>query len=182
MSSASQAGRAPTSPGGALHLLDRASFYVNEALAWCAALMLGAMMLFSVADMVLRAIGYTVAGSYEVIGWLSAAAMSMALGTVQRHRGHVAMELVVDKLGGRSRAIVEALMALMSLLLFAAVSFYVARYGRVLHETGSLSQTLRVIVFPWVYLVAAGCTGLLLALLVDFVRAWSALLSLGDRR
>lgn len=182
MSSATQAGRAPTPPGGALHLLDRASFYVNEGLAWCAALMLAGMMLFSVADMVLRAMGHTVAGSYEVIGWLSAAAMSMALGTVQRHRGHVAMELVVHRLGQRSRAIVEALMALISLLLFAAVAFYVARYGRVLHETGSLSQTLRVIVFPWVYLVAAGCTGLALALLVDFLRAWGALLSSGERR
>lgn len=182
MSSVTQAGRVPPSPGGVLHLLDRASFYVNEGLAWCAALMLAGMMLFSVADMALRAMGHTVAGSYELIGWLSAAAMSMALGTVQRHRGHVAMELVVDKLGSRSRAIVEALMALMSLLLFAAVSFYVARYGRVLHETGSLSQTLRVIVFPWVYLVAAGCTGLTLALLVDFLRAWGALLSSGERR
>ena len=182
MSSVTQAARAPAAPGGALYLLDRASFYVNEGLAWCAALMLAGMMLFSVADMVMRAVGYTVAGSYEVIGWLSAAAMSMALGTVQRHRGHVAMELVVDKLGQRSRAIVDALMALMSLLLFVAVSFYVARYGRVLHETGSLSQTLKVIVFPWVYLVAAGCAGLMLALLVDFLRACGALLSAGEQR
>ncbi|MCM2308555.1 MAG: TRAP transporter small permease [Sulfuritalea sp.] len=157
--------------GGPLQLLDRLSFYVNEGLAWAAAFILAAMMLFAVADMVLRGFGITVAGSYEVVGWLSAAAMALALGTVQRHRGHVAMELMVVKLGQRSRAIVEALMALMALLLFAAVAWYVARYGRVLHETGSLSETLRVIVYPWVYLVAAGCLGLTLALLVDFLRA-----------
>ena len=176
MSSVPQAGQAPATPGRLLHLLDRASLYLNEGLAWIAALMLGGMMLFSVADMVLRATGRTVAGSYEVIGWLSAAAMAMALGTVQRHRGHVAMDLVVVKMRARSRAIVEALMALMSLLLFATATFYVARYGRVLHETGSLSETLRVAVYPWVYLVAAGCAGLTLALLVDFVRAGAALL------
>lgn len=157
--------------GGPLQLLDRLSALVNGGLAWAAAFILAAMMLFAVADMVLRGVGITVAGSYEVVGWLSAAAMALALGTVQRHRGHVAMELVVVRLGQRSRAIVEALMALMSLLLFAAVAWYVARYGRVLHETGSLSETLRVIVYPWVYLVAAGCLGLTLALLVDFLRA-----------
>lgn len=168
MSSATQAGGGPEGP---LQLLDRLSSRVNEGLAWAAAFTLAAMMLFSVADMVMRGMGITVAGSYEVIGWLSAAAMAMALGTVQRHRGHVAMELVVVKLGKRSRAIVEALMALMSLLLFATVAWYVARYGRVLHETGSLSETLRVIVYPWVYLVAAGCVGLTFALLVDFLRA-----------
>ncbi|MFH1872126.1 MAG: TRAP transporter small permease subunit [Pseudomonadota bacterium] len=168
MSSASQAGGDARGP---LRLLDRLSALVNGGLAWAAAFILAAMMLFAVADMVLRGFGITVAGSYEVIGWLSAAAMAMALGTVQRHRGHVAMELVVVRLGQRSRTAVEALMALMSLLLFAAVAWYVARYGRVLHETGSLSETLRVIVYPWVYLVAAGCVGLTLALLVDFLRA-----------
>lgn len=174
MSPASQAGGDARGP---LQLLDRLSALVNEGLAWAAAFILAAMMLFAVADMVLRGFGITVAGSYEVVGWLSAAAMALALGTVQRHRGHVAMELMVVKLGQRSRAVVETLMALMSLLLFVAVAWYVARYGRVLHETGSLSETLRVIVHPWVYLVAVGCAGLALALLLDFLRAAGQLLA-----
>ena len=81
-----------------MQLLDRLSFFVNEGLSWLAAFTLAAMMLFTVLDMVLRPMGYTLAGSYEVIGWLSAAAMAMALGTVQRHRGHVAMDLAVLEL------------------------------------------------------------------------------------
>ncbi|MDP2133553.1 MAG: TRAP transporter small permease [Sulfuritalea sp.] len=174
MTSAVQPGPG-AAPGGVIHLLDRASAVLNEGLAWAAALMLGAMMLFAVADMVMRGFGVTVAGSYEVIGWFSAAAMALALGAVQRHKGHVAMELVVVRLGRRSRALVEALMALVSLAVFAVVAWYVARYGRVLHETGSLSETLRVIVYPWVYVVAAGCVGLTLALLVDFLRSIDAL-------
>ncbi len=176
MSSAVQPG-ADAVPGGVIHFLDRASALLNEGLAWAAAAMLGAMMLFSVADMVMRGFGVTVAGSYEVIGWLSAVAMALALGTVQRHKGHVAMELVVVKMGRRSRALTEALMALISLALFAVVAFYVARYGRVLHETGSLSETLRVIVYPWVYVVGLGCAGLTLALLVDFLRSVAALMA-----
>ena len=176
MSCAVQPG-APSAPGGVIHLLDRVSRVLNEGLAWTAAALLGAMMLFSVTDMVMRGFGVTVAGSYEVIGWLSAAAMALALGTVQRHKGHVAMELVVVKLGRRSRAVVEALMALTSLAVFAVVAFYVMRYGRVLHETGSLSETLRVIVYPWVYVVGLGCAGLTLALLVDFLRSVAALLA-----
>jgi TRAP-type C4-dicarboxylate transport system permease small subunit len=176
MSSAVQPG-ADVAPGGVIHLLDRASAVLNEGLAWAAAAMLGAMMLFSVADMVMRGFGVTVAGSYEVIGWLSAVAMALALGTVQRHKGHVAMELVVVKMGRRARALTDASMALVSLALFAVVAFYVARYGRVLHETGSLSETLRIIVYPWVYVVGLGCAGLTLALLVDFLRSVAALLA-----
>lgn len=175
MSTAVQPG-AEAAPGGVIRLLDRASEVLNEGLAWAAAATLAAMMLLSVADMVMRSFGVTVAGSYEVIGWLSAAAMALALGTVQRHKGHVAMELVVVKMGRRSRALTDALMALVSLAVFAVVAFYVVRYGRVLHETGSLSETLRVIVYPWVYVVGLGCAGLTLALLVDFLRSIATLL------
>jgi TRAP-type C4-dicarboxylate transport system permease small subunit len=174
MTSAVQPG-AGGAPGGVVHALDRASAWLNEGLARGAALMLGAMMLFSVVDMVARGFGVTIAGSYEVIGWMSAAAMALALGTVQRHKGHVAMELFVVKLGSRNRALVEAAMALMSLALFAVTAFYVMRYGRTLHETGSMSETLRVIVYPWVYVVGLGCSGLTLALLVDLLRSLAAL-------
>ena len=83
----------------------------------------------------------------------------------------------MGKMGRRSRALTEALMALVSLALFAVGAFYVARYGRVLHETGSLSETLRIIVYPWVYVVGLGCAGLTLALLVDFLRSVTALMA-----
>ena len=144
---------------------------MNRALAWAAGLALIAMMVFTVADMVLRALGRPVAGSYEIIGWLSAAAMALALGYTQQHRGHVAIDLLTTRLQGRARAAVELLMGLLALMLFAALAWYLARYGRVLHETGSLSETLKAVVYPWVYVVAAGAAGLALALLVDFLRS-----------
>ena len=72
--------------------------------------------------------------------------------------------------------VTDTLMAI-PLVLFAIVAFYVVRYGRVLHETGSLSETLRIIVYPWVYVVGLGCAGLSLALLVDFLRSVTALMA-----
>lgn len=164
-------------PGGSIGLLERASAGLNKVLVWLAALMLGAMMLFAVADMVARQVGVAFGGSYELIGWMSAAAMALALGTVQREKGHVAMDLFVARLARRNRTRVEAAMAALSFVLFAAVSFTVLRYGLVLHDSGSMSETMRVIVYPWVYVVGVGCVGLALALLVDLLRALAALRS-----
>jgi TRAP-type C4-dicarboxylate transport system permease small subunit len=158
-------------PGPVLGALEKLSETVNRGLAWAAGLILAAMMLYTVAGMALRALGHPIAGSYEVIGWLSAAAMALALGAVQRQRGHVAIDLVATHLTRRVRAAIELLNSLLALLLFATVSWHVARYGETLQETGSLSETLRVIVYPWVYVVAVGCVGLTLALLLDFLRA-----------
>lgn len=151
--------------------LERLSALLNRALAWLAGLVLVGMMLFTVADMVLRALGRPVAGSYEVIGWLSAAAMALALGYAQMHRGHVSIDLLVACFGARRRAAVDLATSVVSLLLFGAVAAYVANYGGVLRESGSLSETLKAIVYPWVYVVALGAAGLTVALLADVVRA-----------
>lgn len=182
MTSPDLAAEPGTPPGPLLRSLDRLSRGVNRVLALLAGVGLGAMMLFAVSDMVLRGFGITVAGSYEVIGWLSAGALALALGTVQQERGHVAMELLVVRLAPQLRAVVELVMSVLSLLLFVALAWYVARYARVLQETGSLSETLRVIVYPWVYVVAVGGVGLALALLVDVVRLAGQCATLMQRR
>jgi TRAP-type C4-dicarboxylate transport system permease small subunit len=121
--------------------------------------------------MVLRALGRPVAGSYEVIGWLSAAAMALALGYTQIHRGHVSIDLAVTRFGERTRAGVALATHVIGLLLFGTVAVYVARYGQVLQASGSLSETLKAAVHPWVYVVALGAGGLTLALLVEVVRS-----------
>ena len=159
-----------------MQALEKFSKLVNGVLAVAAGVTLVGMMVLTVADMVLRVFGHPLAGTYEIIGWLAAAATALALGYTQVHRGHVAISLVVDRLGARSREVVACLTDVISLLLFAAVAWQVARYGDVLRESGSLSETLKVIVYPWVYVVAAGAVGITLALVIDVLRSAGRLL------
>lgn len=169
---------APAPPGGALlRGLDAASRRLNQAMAWFGGIGLVAMMLFTVGDVVLRSIGRPVAGSFEIIGWLSAAAMALSLGYVQLYKGHVAVTLVSDHVRGRTGALLEFVTGVASLAMFVAVSWYVGRYAVTLHETGSLSETLKVVVYPWVYLVGIGFAGLSVALLVDVLRSLARLLA-----
>ena len=51
------------------------------------------------------------------------------------------------------------------------VTWNVFRHAGVLRETGSLSETMKVIVYPWVYPVSLGCAGLTLALILDFLKS-----------
>jgi hypothetical protein len=59
----------------------------------------------------------------------------------------------------------------LALAMFVAVAWFVGRHGLTLQESGSLSETLRVVVYPWVYVVAVGFAGLALALFVDVVQS-----------
>lgn len=151
--------------------LEAFSRHLNQAMAWFGGLVLAALMFFVVFDVVMRALGWPVAGSFEIIGWLSASAMSLALGYVQIYRGHVAVTLLADNVGERTRNFLELANGILALALFAAVAWFVGRYGQTLQESGSLSETLRVVVYPWVYVVAVGFAGLALALFVDVVQS-----------
>lgn len=162
---------------GAAARLELASLWINRALAAAAAVALAGMMLFTAFDVVMRTLDMPVAGSVEVIGWLSAVAMALALGDVQVHHGHVAVTLVSERLSGRKAALLETLNSLVALLLFGMAAFVILRYGVTLHRTGSLSETLKVVVYPWVYVVAIGFAGLTLALAVDLARALQRLRS-----
>ena len=97
-------------------------------------------------------------------------------GRVQdRGAGEVRRRVPAGRFGPRGQALLDLVNSLLGLLLFAAVAWYVARYGRVLQATGSRSETLQAVVYPWVYVVAAGGAGLALALLVDLLRALARL-------
>jgi TRAP-type C4-dicarboxylate transport system permease small subunit len=166
---------------GALRPLHALSVLANRGLAVAAGIALAAMTLFTVLDVVLRGLGRPVAGSFEVIGWLSAVAVSLALGYTQAHRGHVAMTLLTDALRGRGAALLDALNAIAALVLYVIVAWVVIGYGQTLQESGSLSETLKALVYPWVYVVAIGFMALALTLLVDALLALVRLFRPTDR-
>jgi TRAP-type C4-dicarboxylate transport system permease small subunit len=151
--------------------LETLSRHLNQAMAWFGGLILAGLMFFVVFDVAMRALGWPVAGSFEIIGWLSASAMSLALGYVQICRGHVAVTLLTDHVGERTRNLLELVIGVLALTMFVVVAWFVGRYGQTLQESGSLSETLRIVVYPWVYVVAIGFAGLALALLVDVVQS-----------
>lgn len=157
--------------GDRVDLLERINAFVNRGLAVFSGLSLVAMMLVTVGEMVLRMFGRPMAGTVETIGWLAALTTAFALGYTQIHQGHVSIDLFVRKLTPRLGAMLNMLVYLISAALFMVMTWNLFRHAGVLRETGSLSETMKVIVYPWVYLVSLGCVGLTLALVVDFIKS-----------
>ena len=154
-----------------MDLLDRFNSILNRGLAFVAGFSLVAMVVVTVGEMVLRMFGRPMAGTVEAIGWLAALTTAFALGYTQVHQGHVSIDLFTRHIGPRSQVVVSMLVYLISTALFMIVTWNVFSHAGVLRETGSLSETMKVIVYPWVYLVSLGCAGLTLALLMDFLKS-----------
>lgn len=154
-----------------MSLFDRFISILNRGLAIVAGISLVAMVLVTVGEMVFRMFGKPMAGTVETIGWLAAVTTAFALGYTQVHQGHVSIDLFTRRLGPMLQTMVSMLVYLASTVLFVIVTWNVFRHAGVLRETGSLSETMKVIVYPWVYLVSLGCAGLTLALIVDFLKS-----------
>lgn len=153
-----------------MHRLERINAILNRGLGFLAGIALVAMMLLTVAEMISRLFGKPMPGTVEAIGWFAAATSAFALGYTQLYQGHVAIDILTNRLSPRLREGLAVLVYCASTALFALVSWQVLRYAGVLKNSGSLSETMKVIVYPWVYLVSLGCAGLTLALFVDLLK------------
>ena len=128
------------------------------------------IMLLTCADVVLRFFGRPVPGAYELVGYAGAVIVALALARTSVERGHIAVELLVDRLPGRPRSLVEAVGSLAGAVLFGLLTWQSRVYASDLMESGDVSLTLGMPTWPFVYAVGAGTALLTAILLLDALR------------
>src|SRR5690606_34826720 len=111
-------------PSNKIPVLDALNTVINKAFATLAAIALTGLMLLTVVDIVLRNVGMQVAGSFELIGWLSATSMGLALGYVQLHKGHVAVTAISERFQGRVAAGADFVNSALALILVVLLTYY----------------------------------------------------------
>ena len=128
-----------------------------------------AMMLLTVADVTLRIFRMPINGTYEVVSYLGALAISFAIAHTSVEKGHVAVTFVVDRLPVRIGALVRSVTGMMSFGFFAAISWQSVIYGNELRLSGELSPTIQIPFYPIVYGIAFAAGIVCLVILEGFV-------------
>jgi len=128
------------------------------------------IMLLTCADVVMRLFGRPIPGTYELVGYFGAMIVAFALAWTSVERGHISVELLVDRLPARPRAIVEGAGHLASCVLFGLIAWQSQVYAMDLLENGEVSLTLGIPTWPFVFSLTAGCGMLALILLLDALR------------
>jgi TRAP-type C4-dicarboxylate transport system permease small subunit len=150
----------------------RANRYIARAAAavnWIAAAAIVLMMLVTTGDVVLRFFRFSIPGAYETIGFLGALAISFSLPYTAAEKGHIAVDFLVPRLPRRARIVIHSINSLVSLALFAIIAWQSLVYGSVLKANNSVSATLEMPIYPFVYGVAAGCILLCPVLVMDLL-------------
>ena len=129
--------------------------YVLVAVAGLSVL---AMMAITCADVVLRLkwINRPFVGAYDLVKIAGALSLAAALPYTTAVKGHVAIEYFFHKFNRRGRIVLDTLLRLLAMALFAFFAWRSVAYGFDLHRNGQVSQTLQFPVF-WVPFVIGFC-------------------------
>ncbi|SFR08390.1 TRAP transporter small permease [Desulfoscipio geothermicus] len=137
-----------------------------------AALCIVSVMVLVVANILLRALlGRPILGTYEYVGFLTAAMIGLALASCALQNGHIAVSFVMEKLPARIQACVDIIINVFALCFWGLAAWYTGKYANGMTVSGVVSPTTQTPFYPFVYLVSFGLLALCLVLLAGLVES-----------
>lgn len=154
-----------------MRLLEKTIGALNTVLIILAGAALLAVMGISVANVMLRLAGGQFVGAYELVGFAGAVVIAAALGQTQQNKDHVPVDIITRRFpAGLNRAI-DVTKYLLKIAFAVIVAWKMTQYGLHVAKVGELSETLKIIYYPFIFLVAAGFAVLACTVLLDLVRS-----------
>ena len=154
-----------------MNFLDRIIERLNQVLMIVAGAALFGIVLLTVGNIWLRLIWAPIKGSVELIGFFGAVAAALALGFSQMKSAHIAVDALTLRFSKKTQKALKFLNALIGAGFFSVAGWQLIRWGNTLQRTGELTETLRIIYHPFVYVVAFGCFLIALVLAVEMMKA-----------
>jgi len=153
-----------------MHSLETVSRILNKTLMIMAGLFLLAMMMLTCSNIVLRLVWVPIKGTFELMGFFGAVLTTFSLGYTQIHKGHILVDILTVRFSDRIQNGISLTGHFISMVFFFLVSWQIAKWASTLRTSGEVTETLRIIYYPFTYAAALGCGVLSLVFLVDFLK------------
>jgi TRAP-type C4-dicarboxylate transport system permease small subunit len=153
-------------------ILDKIDTLLSRALLVLSGAAVLALMLLATGNVVLRIFGIPYRGTYELVSFLGAIGVAFALAATQREKGHIVVDILSSHYPVPVRRWIDALSALVSAAFFGIVAWQVIRWGTRIMASGEVSETLKIVYYPFVFAVAAGFGLLSFTCLLDILRTF----------
>ncbi len=155
-------------------LIDKFFIIVKRILNFLGGIALSIMMLLTVSDVIMRAFGHPILGTYEIVSLLLAIVIGFTIPVVSLDKGHVYMEVLLDKLSGKGSATMITFTRVFCIILFLILGYNLFHVGNEFHASGEVSSTLKIPFFPMAYGVGICCFIECLVFVFDIIKIWRA--------
>jgi TRAP-type C4-dicarboxylate transport system permease small subunit len=145
---------------------------VAKIMSRIASLTLIIMMLLTVTDVFLRKVfSHSILGTVEVTEFLLVIVVFFALADTEVLNGHVKVDLVMSRFGERAQGVADMITQLICFLLCVIIAGSTLIYSEQMRVSGEVSQDLWLPIYPFIYIVVAGCIIFAFTLLIKFIIA-----------
>lgn len=125
--------------------------FISRFLHGIAGVSLVFLMLLTICDVVLRAFGHPIPGTYELVGFAGAIAIGFAMPFTSWVRGHVYVDFFLGRLPKKGRVAFHFVTRLLAVGLFGLLGYNLVKYGMDLRACGEVSPTLELPFYPAVF-------------------------------
>jgi len=146
--------------------------FISKVLNFIAGIAVTVMMLLTVADVLLRAGGHPIIGTFEIVALLLALVIGFGIPQVSLDKGHVYMDLLLGKLSKRGKNVMNTFTRVLCLILFASLGYNLFNVGARFHASGEVTATIKIPFYPVAYGVAVCCLLECCVFIFDIVRIW----------
>jgi TRAP-type C4-dicarboxylate transport system permease small subunit len=154
-----------------MDLLMKINKILNMVLTLTGGVFLLGMILLTCANILIRQIYSPIPGAYELMGFAGAVVAAFALGYTQFTNGHISVTVLYDMYPKPLKRVISIINYSVCGIFFLVTAWYMLQKALTLKNTGELSETLRIIYYPFTLAVAFGCFILALALFTDLLKA-----------
>jgi TRAP-type C4-dicarboxylate transport system permease small subunit len=145
---------------------------------WVGVLGITIMVVITCADVVgAKLFILPVPGCTEIVSLVQVASIVFAVAATQRRGGHISVEMFVDTLPQRFRALIKAFTSLLGLVLFILLIYEGIGLGNEYLEAGEVTATVQVPFYPFAYAFSIALIPIAMMMLVDLIGALKEALS-----
>ncbi|MHB8111474.1 MAG: TRAP transporter small permease [Syntrophorhabdaceae bacterium] len=150
--------------------LDTINTFLNKITFFLGGIAVLALMVLATGNVVLRIFHLPFRGTYEIVSFLGAVVIAFALGTTQKRRDHIVVDILTDKYPDIVKETVDKVAFLAMTMFFSIVAWQLYVWGMKIMESSEVSETLKVIFHPYVFMVAIGFILLAFTTFVQFLK------------
>ena len=128
------------------------------------------MMLLAVMNIILRFVWEALPGSYDYMEFIGATLVSFAIAYCAVKRGHIEVEMLVERLPQRVQGFIGVFTGILSLGIFSIITWQLILFGNDMRRQGETSMTALLPFYPYIYGLALGVGLLCLVILAQLAR------------
>jgi TRAP-type C4-dicarboxylate transport system permease small subunit len=128
------------------------------------------IVFLTTADVIGRAFGYPILGTYEIVAILGGVVIGFVTPITSWGRGHVFVEFLILKFGQKSKKRIDIITRVVAIALFLMVGSSIMKIAGNLREAGEVSATIQLPLYPIAYAVGAALFVLSFVLFCDILK------------